>query len=304
MHCRFCGSSALRPTHRGLSHPRRPEHGPFDLYACRGCGSLGTWPQPSTDALAALYGSFAGGVDAKLRELRQATPLTAWFEHVMRRTARLGGFRRDAAFRWLDVGAGGGELAAVLARELPRASGVAIDWSPRPPGLDPRVAWQVADLNDDAALAALAAPSVPRADLVISVSVWEHVLEPGAFARKLLELVAPGGLLYLVGPDVGSVAHRVLRTRWPYFLPGEHLNMPTRRGARLCLEAAAAPGDEVRVGRIGLPYPPAYVLGALGLGGLARWTRRLPALPLPVGALEAACRRAGRRSSDYDSRKK
>jgi SAM-dependent methyltransferase len=292
MNCRFCDSSALRPAHRGLAHPRRPEHGPFDLYACHDCGSLVTWPQPSRAALDALYGSFASGVDAKLRELRRATPLTAWFDQVMRRATRLGRFGRDAAFRWLDVGAGGGELAAALARELPRASGVAVDWSERPPDLDPRVAWRVADLNDDA----FATPLAPQADLVISVSVWEHVLEPGAFARKLLRLVAPGGLLYLVCPDVGSLAHRVLRTRWPYFLPGEHLNMPTRLGARRCLERAAAPGDSIAVGRVGLPYPPAYVLGALGLGRLARWARRVPALPLPVGALEAVCRRAGARA--------
>src|SRR6185436_355000 len=253
MHCRFCGSSELRPTHRGLSHPRRREHGPFDLYACRGCGSLGTWPQPSREALDALYGAFAGGVDARLRELRRATPLTAWFDHVMRRTTGLGRFARDAAFRWLVVGAGGGELAAALAREYPRASGTAIDWSPRPDGLDPSVAWQVADLNDGA----FAARDVPQADLVISVSVWEHVLEPGAFARELYQLVAPGGLLYLVCPDAGSLAHRVLRTRWPYFLPGEHLNMPTRRGARRCLERAAGPGDSITVGGVGLPYSPA-----------------------------------------------
>jgi len=288
MHCRFCDSRALRQSYRGLSHPTRRTHGPFDLYVCRRCGSLSTWPLPSRDALGALYGSFASGVDTRLRELRHATPLTAWFDYVVRRTTRLGRFDHGAAFRWLDVGAGGGELAAALARAFPKASGVAIDWSPRPRDLDPRIAWRAADLNDDG----FAMPPVQQADLVISLSVWEHVLEPGAFVRKLLTLVAPGGMLYLVGPDVGSLAYRVMRTRWPYFLPGEHLNMPTRRGARDCLEHATAPGDSIAVGSVGLPYPPAYVLGFLGLGRLSRWTRRLPALPLPVGALEAVCWRA------------
>ena len=282
MHCRFCDSSALRLSHRGLHHPRRRQHGPFDLYTCRDCGSLGTWPPVSRAALAELYGSFASGVDSKLRDLRHATPLTAWFDYVMRRTQRLGRFASDATFRWLDVGAGEGELAATLARRFPRASGEAIDWSARPEGLDPRIAWQVADLNDDGFV-------TQKADLVISLSVWEHVLEPAAFVRKLLALVAPGGLLYLVCPDAGSLAHRVLRTRWPYFLPGEHLNMPTRRGARYCLERAIAPGDSIEVGSVGLPYPPAYLLGFLGLDRWARWARSLPALPLPVGALETVC---------------
>jgi SAM-dependent methyltransferase len=286
MHCRFCGSSTLRLAHRGAAHPRHPAHGTFDLYACGDCGSLGTWPQPSRDALGALYGGFEGGVEAKLRELRHDTPLTPWFDYVIRRTARLGGFARDGAFRWLDVGAGGGELAAGLARAYPQARGTAIDWSDRPPGLDPRVAWRVADLEAD--------PTAlhEQAELVISLSVWEHVLDPAAFVAGLVRRVAPGGLLYLVCPDAGSLAHRVLGRRWPYFLPGEHLNLPTRAGARRCLERVVGRGDSIAVGGVGLPYPPAYVLGFLGLGRLARWARWLPAVPLPVGALETVCRRA------------
>lgn len=285
MRCRFCEADAPRLTHGGLSHPKRPEHGPFDLYTCRACGSITTWPLPSRDALSALYGSFASGVDATLRDLRHATPLTAWFDTVVRRVSRLGGFRRETAFRWLDVGAGGGELAAALTREFPRASGLALDWSPRPAGLDERVAWQAADLNDSPI-------DAPQAELVISVSVWEHVLEPAVFLRDLVKLVAPGGLLYVVCPDAGSLAFRVLRTRWPYWIPGEHLNMPTRRGAQRCLERATSAGDAITVEPIGLPYPPAYVLGFLGLERVARRMRWLPPVPLPVGALEASWRRS------------
>lgn len=281
--CRFCDKAELAPAHRGVSHPRVRAHGPFDLYACTTCGSLATWPQVEKDALAALYGSFASGVDAKLRDLRHSSPLTAWFERVVDRAVHFGGFERDAAFRWLDIGAGGGELAAALARRFPRASGLAVDWAGRPGGLDPRVDWQIADLNEPL-------PPLPQAELVVSLSVWEHVLEPSAFVERLLPLVAPGGLLYLVCPDAGSIAYRVLGTRWPYFLPGEHLNMPTLDGARRCL-ARLAPTDEVRVDTIGLPYPPAYVLGFLGLDRVARWAQRLPSVPLPVGALEAVCRR-------------
>jgi SAM-dependent methyltransferase len=283
MRCRYCDADALWQTHRGLSHPKRREHGPFDLYTCRDCGSITTWPLPSRDALAALYGSFASGVDATLRDLRHATPLTAWFDTVVRRVTQLGGFDREAAFRWLDVGAGGGELAAALAREFPHASGLALDWSAPPDGLDERVAWRAADLNDSPIAA-------PQAELVISVSVWEHVLEPVTFLRDLVKLVAPGGLLYVVCPDAGSLAFRVLRTRWPYWIPGEHLNMPTQRGARRCLERVTSPGGAITVDSIGLPYPPAYVLGFLGLERVARRLRWLPSVPLPVGALEATWR--------------
>jgi SAM-dependent methyltransferase len=172
-----------------------------------------------------------------------------------------------------------------MAAGFPNAEGVALDWAARPAGLDDRVDWRVADLNEDAF-----ADAVAPADLVVSLSVWEHVLDPAAFVRRLLRLVAPGGLLYLVCPDAGSLAFRVLRSRWPYWIPGEHLHMPTADGARRCVERAA-PGSEISVGSVGLPYPPSYVLGFLGLDRLSRWTRSLPAMPLPVGALETVCRR-------------
>ena len=63
MHCRFCQSSELVPKHRGLSHPKLPDHGPFDLYVCRDCGSLVTWPVPAADALDRLYAAMDCGVE-------------------------------------------------------------------------------------------------------------------------------------------------------------------------------------------------------------------------------------------------
>lgn len=281
MQCRFCDSTALSIAHRGVSHPKRREHGPWDIYACKECGSLSTWPLPTAAQLDALYGSFDGGVESKLRDLRAATPLSEWFTSVAQRVTGLA--RASGAFRWIDVGAGGGELAAIMARQFPQASGVAIDWAERPATLDPAVEWLQADLNADEL-------SVRPAQLVISLSVWEHVTEPARFVEKLVRLVAPGGLLYLVCPDAGSKAARMLGTRWPYFLPGEHLNMPTLEGARRCAEAAAR-DITVEVAPIGLPYPPAYVAGFLGLDRIAKLARKLPSVALPVGALEAVCRR-------------
>jgi len=261
MPCRFCGSPALLPA--------------LGMVRCAECGSLATDPLPSPETLAAMYSGYDGGVRGNLRQMRQETPLSAWFASIVETTAR----PRDAAFRWLDVGAGGGELAGMLAARYPNATGTALDWAERPADLASSVDWRVADLNGDF--------TAPPADLVLSISVWEHVLQPDRFVERLARLVAPGGELYLVCPDAGSLAFRVLGRRWPYYLPGEHLHLPTVRGAQRCLERL---GGDVRVRRIGLPYPPAYVLGFLGLTHVAKLARRLPGLPLPVGALEARVR--------------
>jgi len=109
-------------------------------------------------------------------------------------------------------------------------------------------------------------------------------------------LVRPGGALYLVCPDYGSFAARLLGRHWPFWIPGEHLHIPTRGGARLALQRALRAGSAtgaVFVRSVGIPYPPSYVLAYLGFPTLARAMRRAPAAPLPVGALEAGFIRQG-----------
>ena len=67
-------------------------------------------------------------------------------------------------------------------------------------------------------------------DFVYSVAVWEHVVCPMAFARKLLSLVAPGGVLVMICPDYGSFAER-LGPAWPTSSLGASLD-PTREDWR------------------------------------------------------------------------
>jgi SAM-dependent methyltransferase len=253
---------------------------------------MSTWPVPSDEALQKLYASFEDGIDPALRRMRGDTPASAWYERAARRAARAAALKRNDTFNWLDIGAGAGEIGEMINRAFPGARGTSVDWHNRPAALAAGVrhSWVACDLNAKGFAAAIG----EQADLVIAISVWEHVRQPLQFARELLALVKPGGTLYLVCPDYGSAASRLLKRGWPFWIPGEHLNVPTQRGARLCIERAASK-NEIRgttfVRSVAVPYPLAYVYSYLGMPKLARWLRLIPAVPLPVGALEAGLTR-------------
>ncbi|MBI3568460.1 MAG: methyltransferase domain-containing protein [Gemmatimonadetes bacterium] len=287
--CTFCGSGALHRIASDLPHPRVASHPRVDLHECASCGSLVTWPVPSGESLARLYAAFDDGIDPALRRLREETPLSAWYTRAARRAARAAGRSRDESFTWIDVGAGAGEIGAALNREFPNARGVSVDWHGRPPhlGTDARHDWIQTDLNAPTFPAAIGV----QADVVISLAVIEHVRSPASFVRGLTALVRPGGTLYVMCPDYGSLAARVLGRRWPFWIPGEHLHVPTRLGILRCIERAADANriaGRTRVGEVGLPYPLSYVVGFLGWPALARALRPIPAIPLPVGTLEAS----------------
>lgn len=291
--CWFCGGASLECVQRGLYHPAKRDHGPFEFDRCAGCGSGITPTPPTREQLAALYGSFRDGLPDLQRSLAADDPQVAWYARCAKRVTRLSGRTAESEFRWVDVGAGGGELSVLLAERFPRSRGTALDLHPRPASLTARdrVDWLQRDVNG-----AFSA-GLPRADVVVSTAVWEHVLRPDLFVREALELLSPGGLLYLICPNYDSLASRLLGARWPYFTPGEHLHMPSPEGARRCLERAwsslqGAPGGvEIASRPIFLPYTLRYVLRRFGMEKLGRLMPAALHLPLPVGALESVARR-------------
>jgi SAM-dependent methyltransferase len=182
-------------------------------------------------------------------------------------------------------------MSALMLNRYPNAKGIAIDLHERPSRLKNKsIEWIQLDLNEDG----FAMKADRKADVVYATAVWEHVQYPASFVRNLIHFLNPGGTLYLVCPNYGSIARFVLRTSWPFFTPGEHLNMPTLKGARCCLssQVRAVKGHQqifkVWVRPILLPYTVHYVLARFGMQRLAKFFRFLGSVPLPAGALEAA----------------
>jgi SAM-dependent methyltransferase len=233
-----------------------------------------------------------------LRLVMPASETSPWHELPVQRIRELGGLAGDHAFVWHDVGAGAGEMARLMSSAFPKAQGVCTDLHARPASLSGEagsILWMQADLNDED----FGSRGAPLADVVYATGVWEHVRNPRMFVRNLLQLLKPHGLLYLICPNVASLAFRVLGARWPYFSPGEHLHMPTPEGARACLrrelKATGRVGASTVTSRpIAIPYKLNYVVGYVAAHfGWARSTMLFPAslaLPLPTGALETWAR--------------
>lgn len=286
--CVFCcESQQLRYPH--VFHPFKCDHGPFDIYVCTHCGSSQTNPIPSSKSLASLYNSYHNGLPDLHRRITEDDPQTYIYQKCIRRISKLWGKCKEDKFTWLDVGAGGGELSMLMAKEFPNSFGIAIDQHSCPKALKniSNLEWLQLDINQEHFSAQL-----PSTDLIVSIAVWEHVRYPDLFVSNLFCILNPEGMLYLMCPNNASYASRLLRSRWVYFTPGEHLAIPTPLGATHCLqrEWKLLHGDKIpyiKVRGMTLPYTFRYVLRRLGF---EKWGMLIPPgwnLPFPAGVLEA-----------------
>jgi hypothetical protein len=286
--CPYCAMAALRRTHTGLYHGLSRRHGPFDFYECANCGSGTTYPLPSAESLNALYQTYTNGLPAENRAAMGTDDGEIWHATCVSRIATLGHLTAPlkSRFSWIEAGAGAGEMARRMASAFPKSSGLAVDRHARPADLPPNIAWLQIDLNQPDFHEKIGR----KADVVYATAVWEHVSQPDAFAHSMVELLNTGGLLYLVCPNYASWARKVLNTKWPYFTPGEHLSMPSPRGAEICLRrsfaAAKLTPAHVAARPMLLTYSLFYAANRLGLP-FARLIPRALRIPMPAGALES-----------------
>jgi SAM-dependent methyltransferase len=130
-------------------------------------------------------------------------------------------------------------------------------------------------------------------DAVTMWDVLEHVPNPREFLQKAVSLLKPGGLLLANVPDLDSWQARVMRRRWPLFLP-EHLNYfnpeslarcGTQSGARLIARGSRPVSFSIGyiLHRTGQHIPPLRPLGKLASRfAIADWV-----VPVWMGELYA-----------------
>lgn len=292
LHCCFCDSTNLQVSYQRQLHPVFPEIGQFTIYRCDNCSSMITYPGPEKEVLEKLYGSFKGGIQKQLQQLRSESPLDALYIQSIRRAvgSMPDKVNQNSVFTWLDVGAGDGILSAMLADKYPDAKGIAVDFHSRPEKLNQlkSVKWIQADLNTTNLQTFIELQSI---DLVISLAVLEHVQDPAHFIRHLLPLVSKKGMVYVACPASDSFAGRLMGRKWPYFIPGEHLNIPSKKGCRMMFQRLIANERnakfEIEVKSIFAPYPVKYLFNYFGGTGIAKLISPKLTLPVPSGVLEA-----------------
>jgi SAM-dependent methyltransferase len=155
----------------------------------------------------------------------------------------------------LDAGANFGYFLA-CAQEHFDTSGFdisreAVEWSRTRLGVRSRVG-SVYDVGTDE-------PGV--FDVVTAWDLIEHLSDPCAALVQLHRVLNAGGYLFLSTPDAGSLAARLLGSRWHYFDPEQHLSLFDRANLTTLLRDRGFQVVETR--SFGHTYRVRYVLDRL-----------------------------------------
>ncbi len=94
-------------------------------------------------------------------------------------------------------------------------------------------------------------------DTVFAIQVIEHVYQPLAFVKQLINHTQPGGHIIIATPDIGGVLRKAMGRHWPSFKVPEHVGYFDFRTLSRLMEKAGL--SDVRQ----LPYPHAFPLGLI-----------------------------------------
>jgi 2-polyprenyl-3-methyl-5-hydroxy-6-metoxy-1,4-benzoquinol methylase len=227
--CDHCGTAAARKLF---------EKGGDTYVRCPSCGLIYIDPQPTDAELTAIYDehyydAWGKGVNAThVAQLKRRT-----FSLMLDRLARALEVRGG---RLLDVGCATGYLLEVAQERGFEPFGVELN------GFSARQAQEKfgADrihcgMVEDAPFPRGSFQSIVMSDLL------EHVRSPRQLLTRVRDLVAPGGALVVVAPDVGGLSSKLLRSNWTDY-KREHLFYFDKRTLAATLTAADFRVREIR----------------------------------------------------------
>jgi 2-polyprenyl-3-methyl-5-hydroxy-6-metoxy-1,4-benzoquinol methylase len=191
--CPYCQANWPRPW--GV------ENG-FSAVKCGGCGLVYVNPRPSSSAIseATRLGQHTIGTG----QLDVAYTRSA--RKIRRYARRVEAMYRAEIFsgrpiRWMDIGAGFGELVEALRTILPPGSEIV--------GIEPMERKVASAQSRGLAISDTALDAVTGDyDVVSIVNILSHLPDPDAFIARVSRLVRPGGSLYLVTGNGGDLDSR------------------------------------------------------------------------------------------------
>lgn len=285
--CPLCGGREFIPVCLSAGHP---------VVHCAACRFHFLNPQPSEAELVEIYHphySLFGaepGAEECVRRVKQATA-----DHYLELLAAAG----VNGGSLLEIGCGDGDFLAQAARRNFSVEG--IDYSTH------SCAKAQARLGAAARVhcgeIGVLADRRESFDLCVACDVIEHVRQPAAFLETLHRLLRPGGWVFIVTPNLNTLAAKLLRSRWMEF-KAEHLFYYTPRTLERQLIQAGFTDLRLSGGkkmlsvdyltRHFISYPVAGVTPALRLlrAMLTASGRQRPWL-IPAGGMIALARKPG-----------
>jgi SAM-dependent methyltransferase len=273
--CPLCGSVASRRLcamrDLALGVP-----GEFPLARCEGCGLLYQNPRVRVDQLDLAYPPGYGphAREAELgRTLRRLDAGGRWFlatrlgyAHLRPErasaAARLHALRRRRKYldlfppwlgqgRLLDVGCANGRFLLQMG---------AVGWQLAGVEFDPEAAAKARAVTPDVFEGdPAAAPFAPgRFDLVTAFHVVEHLPDPLRALRRMIEWLAPGGLMIVEVPNAGGLGARLFGRYWSGLDFPRHLVHFTPRTMQAMVARAGG-----RIERAGHRTKPRYLIRSL-----------------------------------------
>lgn len=270
--CDLCGSDEVQAMFATVDRLHRLP-GAFALVRCASCGLVRLSPRPDPDSVLQYYPSDAyqphqeagigteGGArrlrgvrdglrDEALRNLGYPRPAHRWArlparllrDRLVRRHAY--GKRGFPPFRTtgraLDLGAGNGFFLALLRQNGWAVDGMdlsasAADATKRSFGLDVHVGQITDDVFEPESF-----------DFIHMSHVIEHVPSPTRTMERVLELLRPGGLLYVETPNIDSVAAKVWGPLWYGLDSPRHFWLFSRRTMARLLGASGFEVQSIR----------------------------------------------------------
>jgi SAM-dependent methyltransferase len=259
--CAVCGAGDADPVwatpDRAFAVP-----GLYTVVRCRGCGFLYQRPRVRDEHLAACYPDHYPrhqepsprvpfkGTAARQRAVRHALASGLGYlafaddrVYVLTRLRARGMLRRlrwsclpwTGSGRYLDVGCGSGASLAVARALGWRVSGIE---------MDDAAAMLARHFTDEVYVGdILSAPFPPAGfDVVTAFHVLEHVPDPVAVAGRMLDWLAPGGLLIVEVPNAGGFGASLFGRAWSglelprhlsHFTPGTLSRVLEQAGGRI-----------------------------------------------------------------------
>jgi 2-polyprenyl-3-methyl-5-hydroxy-6-metoxy-1,4-benzoquinol methylase len=75
-------------------------------------------------------------------------------------------------------------------------------------------------------------------DAIAIVEVVEHVLDPIPILKEAYRILRPGGVIWVTTPNLHSLSWSVMGLEWSMVTPPDHLELYTKEGATIMLEAS------------------------------------------------------------------